>query len=301
MGTKVNNFQNNAKNSNIILTQKSSETETNGSVTIFKNSEFGDIRTIVDPNGDVWFVAIDVARSLGYATPKNPIKRHVDEEDTILLQLSDFQRGSFWAPLEINELDSIRVINESGLYSLVLSSKLESAKKFKRWVTSEVLPSIRKTGSYSITPKDYPSALRALADEVEAKNRAIAERAQAEAERQQAIKTIEEQRPDVEFAESFKKVEQNGIIIAEKNLRLFLEEVKFMFRNGQGRWELYSDIVKNKFGVYRSYFVDKYSGERVNQQTIYMTGAGYEVTLNGIKGKCRNTFLNYGKFEGHNF
>lgn len=127
MGTKVNNFQNNAKNSNIILTQKSSETETNGSVTIFKNSEFGDIRTIVDPNGDVWFVAIDVARSLGYATPKNPIKRHVDEEDTILLQLSDFQRGSFWAPLEINELDSIRVINESGLYSLVLSSKLESA------------------------------------------------------------------------------------------------------------------------------------------------------------------------------
>lgn len=189
-------------------------------------------------------------------------------------------------------------------------------KKFKKWVTSEVLPSIRKTGSYSITPKDYPSALRALADEIDAKNRAIAERAQAEAERQQAIKTIEEQRPDVEFAESFKKVdhenmwlirdvakklEQNGIIIAEKNLRLFLEEVKFMFRNGQGRWELYSDIVKNKFGVYRSYFVDKYSGERVNQQTIYMTGAGYEVTLNGIKGKCRNTFLNYGKFEGHNF
>lgn len=97
--TKVNNFQNNAKNSSIILTQKSSETETNGSVTIFRNSEFGNIRTIVDPNGDVWFVAVDVARSLGYATPKNPVKRHVDEEDTILLQLSDFQRDSFWAPL----------------------------------------------------------------------------------------------------------------------------------------------------------------------------------------------------------
>lgn len=202
------------------------------------------------------------------------------------------------------------------MYSLVLSSKLESAKKFKRWVTSEVLPSIRKTGSYSITPKDYPSALRALADEIDAKNRAIAERAQAEAERQQAIKTIEEQRPDVEFAESFKKVdhenmwlirdiakklEQNGIIIAEKNLRMFLEEMKFMFRNGQGKWELYSDIVKNKFGVYRSYFVDKYSGERINQQTIYMTGAGYEVTLNGIKGKCRSTFLKYGKFEDPKF
>ena len=54
-------------------------------------------------------------------------------------------------------------------------------------------------------------------------------------------------------------------------------------------------------GDYRSYFVDKYSGERVNQQTIYMTGAGYEVTLNGIKGKCRSTFLKYGKFEDPNF
>lgn len=316
METKVNNFQNNAKNSSIILTQKSSETETNGSVTIFRNSEFGNIRTIVDPNGDVWFVAVDVARSLGYATPKNPVKRHVDEEDTILLQLSDFQRGSFWAPLEINELDSIRVINESGLYSLVLSSKLESAKKFKRWVTSEVLPSIRKTGSYSITPKDYPSALRALADEIDAKNRAIAERAQAEAEKQQALKTIEDQRPDVEFAESFKKVdndrmwlirdiakklEQNGVIIAEKNLRSFLEEAKFMFRNGLGKWELYSNVVAKGYGVYRSYFVDKYSGERVNQQTIYMTGAGYEVTLNGIKGKFKNVFLNYGKFEDPKF
>lgn len=94
MGAKVNNFQNNAKNSNIILTSESNETETNGSVTIFRNSEFGNIRTIVDPNGDVWFVAVDVARSLGYATPKNPVKRYVDEEDTLLLQLSDFQGGA---------------------------------------------------------------------------------------------------------------------------------------------------------------------------------------------------------------
>lgn len=172
---------------------------------------------------------------------------------------------------------------------------MDFAKKFKKWVTSEVLPSIRKTGSYSITPKDYPSALRALADEIDAKNRAIAERAQAE-----SFKKVDHENMWL-IRDVAKKLEQNGIIIAEKNLRLFLEEVKFMFRNGQGRWELYSDIVKNRFGVYRSYFVDKYSGERVNQQTIYMTGAGYEVTLKGIKEKCRSLFLKYGKFEGHNF
>lgn len=317
MGTKINNFQNNAKNSNIILTSESNEMEFSKeieTVSSFKNSDFVELKIIVIDH-EPYFIGSPIASFLGYTNPRKAIRDHVDEDDRMIMKVPDTQgRNETFLPYTPNT--KILIINESGLYSLIFGSKMDFAKKFKKWVTSEVLPSIRKTGSYSITPKDYPSALRALADEIDAKNRAIAERAQAEAERQQAIKTIEEQRPDVEFAESFKKVdhenmwlirdvakklEQNGIIIAEKNLRLFLEEVKFMFRNGQGRWELYSDIVKNKFGVYRSYFVDKYSGERVNQQTIYMTGAGYEVTLNGIKGKCRNTFLNYGKFEGHNF
>lgn len=317
MGTKINNFQNNAKNSNIILTSGSNEMEFSKeieTVSSFKNSDFVELKIIVIDH-EPYFIGSPIASFLGYTNPRKAIRDHVDEDDRMIMKVPDTQGwNETFLPYTPNT--KILIINESGLYSLIFGSKMDFAKKFKKWVTSEVLPSIRKTGSYSITPKDYSSALRALADEIDAKNRAIAERAQAEAERQQAIKTIEEQRPDVEFAESFKKVdhenmwlirdvakklEQNGIIIAEKNLRLFLEEVKFMFRNGQGRWELYSDIVKNKFGVYRSYFVDKYSGGRVNQQTIYMTGAGYEVTLNGIKGKCRNTFLNYGKFEGHNF
>lgn len=317
MGTKINNFQNNAKNSNIILTSESNEMEFSKeieTVSSFKNSDFVELKIIVIDH-EPYFIGSPIASFLGYTNPRKAIRDHVDEDDRMIMKVPDTQGwNETFLPYTPNT--KILIINESGLYSLIFGSKMDFAKKFKKWVTSEVLPSIRKTGSYSITPKDYPSALRALADEIDAKNRAIAERAQAEAERQQAIKTIEEQRPDVEFAESFKKVdhenmwlirdvakklEQNGIIIAEKNLRLFLEEVKFMFRNGQGRWELYSDIVKNKFGVYRSYFVDKYSGKRVNQQTIYMTGAGYEVTLKGIKEKCRSLFLKYGKFEGHNF
>lgn len=317
MGTKINNFQNNAKNSNIILTSESNEMEFSKeieTVSSFKNSDFVELKIIVIDH-EPYFIGSPIASFLGYTNPRKAIRDHVDEDDRMIMKVPDTQGwNETFLPYTPNT--KILIINESGLYSLIFGSKMDFAKKFKKWVTSEVLPSIRKTGSYSITPKDYPSALRALADEIDAKNRAIAERAQAEAERQQAIKTIEEQRPDVEFAESFKKVdhenmwlirdvakklEQNGIIIAEKNLRLFLEEVKFMFRNGQGRWELYSDIVKNKFGVYRSYFVDKYSGERVNQQTIYMTGAGYEATLKGIKEKCRSLFLNYGKFEDPNF
>lgn len=317
MGTKINNFQNNAKNSNIILTSESNEMEFSKeieTVSSFKNSDFVELKIIVIDH-EPYFIGSPIASFLGYTNPRKAIRDHVDEDDRMIMKVPDTQgRNETFLPYTPNT--KILIINESGLYSLIFGSKMDFAKKFKKWVTSEVLPSIRKTGSYSITPKDYPSALRALADEIDAKNRAIAERAQAEAERQQAIKTIEEQRPDVEFAESFKKVdhenmwlirdvakklEQNGIIIAEKNLRLFLEKVKFMFRNGQGRWELYSDIVKNKFGVYRSYFVDKYSGERVNQQTIYMTGAGYEATLKGIKEKCRSLFLKYGKFEDPNF
>lgn len=317
MGTKINNFQNNAKNSNIILTSESNEMEFSKeieTVSSFKNSDFVELKIIVIDH-EPYFIGSPIASFLGYTNPRKAIRDHVDEDDRMIMKVPDTQGwNETFLPYTPNT--KILIINESGLYSLIFGSKMDFAKKFKKWVTSEVLPSIRKTGSYSITPKDYPSALRALADEIDAKNRAIAESAQAEAERQQAIKTIEEQRPDVEFAESFKKVdhenmwlirdvakklEQNGIIIAEKNLRLFLEEVKFMFRNGQGRWELYSDIVKNKFGVYRSYFVDKYSGERVNQQTIYMTGAGYEATLKGIKEKCRSLFLKYGKFEDPNF
>lgn len=104
---------------------------------VFTNKEFGEIRT-VEINGEPWLVGKDVAEILGYTNPSKALADHVDEEDKLnnetLLSLG--QRGGW-------------LINESGLYSLVLSSKLPGAKRFKRWITSEVLPAIRKTGSYS--------------------------------------------------------------------------------------------------------------------------------------------------------
>lgn len=109
--------------------------------------------------------------------------------------------------LKTRYIDSIRIINESGLYSLILSSKLESAKRFKKWITSEVLPSIRKTGEYKtssggkgILVPDFSNpadAARAWADQYEAAQKAIAEKSQAEAEKQQALKTIEEHKPEL--------------------------------------------------------------------------------------------------------
>lgn len=161
-------------------------------VSVFESSDFGELRIIVDPKGDVWFVASDVAKSLGYINAKDAVKRHVDDDDSMLLQVSDNQWGVKRSILKTRYIDSIRIINESGLYSLILSSKLESAKRFKKWVTSEVLPSIRKTGEYKtssggkgILVPDFSNpadAARAWADQYEAAQRAIAEKSQADAE-----------------------------------------------------------------------------------------------------------------------
>lgn len=105
---------------------------------IFKNPEFGQIRSLMI-DGEPWFVGKDVASSLGYRVPNKAVREKVDSEDKGGSEM-DTPGGK----------QSLVIINESGLYSLILSSKLPNAKKFKRWVTSEVLPAIRKTGSYMV-------------------------------------------------------------------------------------------------------------------------------------------------------
>ena len=105
-------------------------------ITVFNNDEFGSIRTVTIEN-EPWFVGKDVAEVLGYQNGSRDINRHVDDEDKLCTKIE-----------YAGQKREVTIINESGLYSLILSSKLPNAKKFKRWVTSEVLPSIRKTGSY---------------------------------------------------------------------------------------------------------------------------------------------------------
>ena len=104
-------------------------------IKVFENSEFGKVRTVI-LNDEPWFVGKDVATALGYADSFGALKKHVDTEDK-----QNCQNDSFESPR------GMTVINESGVYSLIISSKLSTAKKFKRWVTSEVLPSIRKHGA----------------------------------------------------------------------------------------------------------------------------------------------------------
>ena len=112
-------------------------------IQIFKNEVFGEIRTMTNEKGETFFVGKDVAKALGYSNTRDALNKHVDEEDkgTVAIRDTAYETRAVF-------------INESGLYSLILSSQLEQAKAFKRWVTSEVLPAIRKTGRYELLPAE---------------------------------------------------------------------------------------------------------------------------------------------------
>lgn len=144
---------------------------------VFNNEMFGNVRIILQ-NEEPWFVAKDVTNILGYQNSSKAISDHVDIDDKLNNEtLSSLGQRGGW------------LINESGLYSLILSSKLESAKRFKRWITAEVLPALRRTGSYALNiPRTLPEALRAYADEVEQHNKTRA--------------LVEAQRPKVLFADA---------------------------------------------------------------------------------------------------
>lgn len=124
-------------------------------IQVFENKEFGSIRTL-KIDGMIWFVGKDVAIALGYKNTKDALRKHVDAED---------KKDGVANRDPIGREQNVTVINESGLYSLILSSKLPGAKRFKRWVTSEVLPAIHRTGEYRVKPKT--SAKPALPAEYE--------------------------------------------------------------------------------------------------------------------------------------
>lgn len=193
---------------------------------IFKNPEFGAIRTI-EKDGEPWFVGKDVAAALGYEKPTDAVRKHVDVEDRGISKME--------TPSGAQETT---IINESGLYSLVLSSKLPTAKKFKRWVTSEVIPSIRKHGAY-MTPDKLEEVLLKPDTLIQ-----LAQNLKAEQEKRRALEVkMEEQKPKVLFAESVevaktsiligelaKLLKQNGINIGQNRLFEWLRNNGYLIR-----------------------------------------------------------------------
>ena len=200
-------------------------------VRIFKNAEFGEIRTIVI-NDEPWFVGKDVALSLGYKDSVNALKSHVQPED----------KDGWRITTQFGKKETV-IINESGLYSLVLSSKLPTAKKFKRWVTSEVLPTIRKHGAYMTD-----DALHKAITEPEFLIRLATELKQEKEARQQAEQQIEADRPKVLFAGAVsashtsiligdlaKLLKQNGYETGQKRLFQQLRDEGYLIKSGSSK------------------------------------------------------------------
>ena len=173
-------------------------------IKIFENPEFGAIRTMELPDGQVGFVGKDVAEVLGYSRTADAIRTHVEDDD----------KGVFKMPTP-GGLQQVTFINESGLYSLILSSKLPTARAFKRWVTSEVLPQIRQTGGYIPLKEEddektiLAKAVQILQKTVEQKQSIIEMR---ELEIKNQDKQLEKQRPMVEFAQAVSQSEDTCTI-----------------------------------------------------------------------------------------
>lgn len=192
----------------------------------FKSPEFGEIRT-VEVNGEPWLVGKDVALALGYQNPSKALSDHVDEEDKLnnesLLSLG--QRGGW-------------LINESGLYSLVLSSKLPTAKKFRRWVTAEVLPSIRRHGAY-MTPETLEAAIlnpdtmiklcTALKEEQD-KRKALENRVKRDRPKVLFADSVAASKTSILVGELAKLLKQNGVETGQNRMFQWLREQGCLIR-----------------------------------------------------------------------
>lgn len=222
-------------------------------ITIFQNPEFGQIRTMMLPNGQVGFVGKDVAQVLGYKLPRKAILDHVEKDDVLKWNLID--------AMGRNQLTTI--INESGLYSLILASKLPKAKEFKHWVTAEVLPQIRKTGGY-IPVKEGDDekvilckAVKILMNTVELQKQSI---------EQQKIELMEQ---DLEIARlTPKAMYAEDVLLSPtcytmtevaKSLSMTvfelqhrLHELRIIYRSPSGKWMLYADYLNRGYEAYRT-------------------------------------------------
>lgn len=253
---------------------------------IFKNEEFGEIRTI-EVNNQPWFVGKDVADILGYRNGSRDINNHVEEEDRLKYQIGT-----------AGQLREQTLINESGLYSLILSSKLPKAKEFKRWVTSDVLPTIRKTGGY-LTPEKVeevlsnPDTIIKLATDLK----------EERAKRQEAEALLQVAKPKVLFANAVtesdgtiligdlaKFIKQNGRDMGQKRLFEQLRNDGFLIKQkcssynmptqramDMGLFKVKESSIVQPDGVVRLtrtvkvtgkeqiYFINKYLGEHAQQ------------------------------------
>ena len=251
----------------------------NNQITVFASDKFGDVR-IVQIGSEPWFVGKDVATALGYGEGKslaNAVANHVDVEDKGVTKM-----------MTPGGKQNVTIINESGLYSLIMSSKLPQAKAFKRWVTSEILPAIRKHGAYltdnaleeALTSPDF---LIKLATQLKEEKEA----------RLEAEKKIEEQKPKVIFADAVsasktsiligdlaKLIRQNGVEVGQKRLFEWLRQNGWLMKSGNSKnMPTQRGMEMKLFEVKEGSYVDS-NGVNVVTKTTKVTGKGQQYFVN---------------------
>lgn len=197
-------------------------------VTTFRNPEFGEIRAVWI-NGAIWFVGKDSAMVLGYADAFGALKKHVDEEDKLVCQIDS-----------AGQKRDVTVINESGLYSLILSSKLPGAKRFKRWVTAEILPSVRTHGAYmtpevierTLTDPDYIIQLATTLKMEQQKRRALEEKVKADAPAVFFAEAVTGADTNILIRDMAKLLAQNGADIGGNRLYEVLRRDGYLIKSG---------------------------------------------------------------------
>ena len=200
-------------------------------IEIFNNPKFGSVRSLEIDN-EPWFVGKDIAEALGYSNASKAVMVHVDDDDKESQVLaSDSQNRNVVK-------SKTTLINESGLYSLVLSSKLPEAKEFKHWITHDVIPAIRRTGGYSLQiPQTLPEALRAYADEVEAHEhtKQVLEIAKPKAK-------VYDEFVDIDHTIGFREL-ANELRVSEKELRGMLDDNGWYYKAGHGKRKPYKWVI----------------------------------------------------------
>ena len=242
-------------------------------ITVFKKDEFGSVRTTT-VNGEIMFVGKDVADILGYQNGSRDINRHVDEEDRHKVMIFDG-----------NQDKETIIINESGLYSLILSSKMPNAKKFKHWVTAEVLPSIRKHGMYAKQELlDNPDLLISVAQELKAereKNKALIADNERMKPKEIFADAVAASHTSILVGDLAKILKQNNVEIGQKRLFSWLRENGYLIKRRGADWNspTQKSMEKELFEV-KEATIQHSDGHVSIRKTTKVTGKGQQYFIN---------------------
>ncbi len=244
---------------------------------IFENAEFGQVRTVTI-EGEIWFVGKDVATALGYVNSRKALADHVHEEDKGVTKCDT-----------LGGRQELSIINESGLYALILSSKLDSAKRFKHWATSEVLPAIRKHGMYAVdelleNPDIAIKAFTALKEERD-KNKALQKDIQRMKPKEVFADAVSASHTSILIGDLAKLLKQNGYETGQKRLFEQLRQEGYLIKGGSSRnmpTQISMDM--NLFEVKETSITNPDGSVRVTK-TTKVTGKGQQYFINRYLGE----------------